>query len=99
MQLPRRYAPPLHAEGEFSHRASQCTPVLHGLCHVGDLRELRAGQVGNCPGHFQSTVCRPSRPAKAGGGDVEELGGAVVQQHMGVDFYALQGVVGLFLTG
>jgi hypothetical protein len=78
---------------------SQRSAVLHRLSHMGNLGAFRASQVGNRTRYLQSAMCGAGGPAQAGGGDVEKLGRRVVQQHMGVDVYALQSMVGLFLTG
>lgn len=63
-----------------------------------DLGVLRTGQVGDGAGHFQGAVRGAGRPAQARGGSLQELGGGGLQQHMGVDLLAVQGLVGTALA-
>ena len=71
---------------------------MHGLCHVRHLRTLRPGQISNRAGDLQGAVGGAARPAQAGGGQVQKLGGCRIELHVFVDLFALQRMIGLALA-
>jgi len=93
-----RHVHPPHVELDRSATGTQRAPVLHGLGHVRNLGAARAGQVGNGASHFQRPVRAAGGPAQTCGGEIQELDGRLVQQHVLINFLTLQGLVGLALA-